>query len=263
METNLPKYKKDIDILIENGYELQKGLYYELRNEFTSDFEKLSEKQKAELAKYSFKNKYNEWYNEALSIIKQLVPDRLDDFKAYYKLDKRKDITYSTYTISDYLINITVRRSGEIIASPTSVISKFEQQYYIVKSLKHRFESSLYDVKQLLQADVFDSEIDSARELCKKGFYRASGAICGVIIEKHLNEVCNQHQITISKKHPAINDYNELLKTNNVIDIPVWRNIQRLADLRNLCDHHKNTEPTKEDIEELIIGTDKVLKTIF
>ena len=80
---------------------------------------------------------------------------------------------------------------------------------------------------------------------------------------KHLNEVCNQHQITISKKHPAINDYNELLKTNNVIDIPVWRNIQRLADLRNLCDHHKNTEPTKEDIEELIIGTDKVLKTIF
>ena len=32
METNLTKYKKDIDILIENGYELQKGLNFVNRN---------------------------------------------------------------------------------------------------------------------------------------------------------------------------------------------------------------------------------------
>ena len=152
---------------------------------------------------------------------------------------------------------------GEVIVSRTSAFSKFEQQYYIVKSLKHRFDSSLYDIKQLLQADVFDSEIDSAKELCKKGFYRAAGAICGVVIEKHLSEVCTQHQIKVTKKNPGINDYNELLKSNNVIDIPVWRNIQRLADLRNMCDHHKDVEPTKDNIEELIAGTDKMLKTIF
>ena len=112
-------------------------------------------------------------------------------------------------------------------------------------------------------ADVFDSEIDSARELCKKGFYRAAGAICGVVIEKHLSEVCTQRQIKVSKKHPVINDYNELLKSNNVIDIPTWRNIQRLADLRNMCDHHKDIEPTKDNIEELIAGTDKIIKTIY
>lgn len=263
METNLTRYKKDIDILIENGLKLQKGLLYELRDEFKSDFKKLSEEQKTEFAKHSFKDKYNEWYNEALAIIRQLAPDRLEDFKAYYKLDKRKDITYTTYTISDYLIGVQVSRLGEVIVSTKSVISKFEQQYYIVKSLKHRFESSLYDIKQLLQADVFDSEIDSAKELCKKGFYRAAGAICGVVIEKHLSEVCRQHDITVTKKHPVINDYNELLKSNNVINVAIWRNIQRLADLRNMCDHHKDIEPTKDNIEELIAGTDKVLKTVF
>lgn len=263
METNLTKYKKDIDTLIDNGHKLQKGLLYELRNEFKSDFKKLSDEQKTEYAKHSFKDKYNEWYNEALTIIRQLVPDRLEDFKAYYKLDKRKDISYTTYTISDYLIGVEVCRFGEVVVSITSVISKFEQQYYIVKSLKNRFKSSLYDIKQLLQADVFDSELDSARELCKKGFYRAAGAICGVVIEKHLSEVCTQHQIKVAKKNPGINDYNELLKSNNVIDIPVWRNIQRLADLRNMCDHHKDVEPTKDNIEELIVGTDKMLKTIF
>lgn len=263
METNLTKYKKDIDTLIENGLKLRKGLLYELRNEFKSDFKKLSEEQKAEFAKYSFKDQYNEWYNEALAVIKQLASDRLDDFKSYYKLEKRKELSYETYTVSDYMIGLITTRMGEVIVSTTAVIHKFEQQYYIVKSLRSRFESSLYEIKQLLQADVFDSELDSARELCKKGFYRAAGAICGVVIEKHLSEVCTQHQIKVTKKNPGINDYNELLKLNNVIDIPVWRNIQRLADLRNMCDHHKDVEPTKDNIEELIAGADKVLKTIF
>jgi len=67
----------------------------------------------------------------------------------------------------------------------------------------------------------------------------------------------------VTKKNPVINDYSELLKANNVVDVATWRNIQRLADIRNMCDHHKNVEPTKENIEELIEGTDKMLKTIF
>lgn len=49
------------------------------------------------------------------------------------------------------------------------------------------------------------------------------------------------------EKNPSINDYNELLKSNGVIDVPVWRNIQRLADIRNMCDHHKQTEPTNSN----------------
>ena len=262
METNLTKYKKDIDALIERGTKLYDGLLYELREEL-NNYNKIPKVRREEIEKSVFKGKYDEWYNESISLIKQLIPERLSDFQSYYKIEKRKDITYLTYTISDYLIGIQVSQLGEVIVSRTAVLSKFEQQFYIVKSLKKRFESSLYDIKQLLQADVFDSEIDSAKELCKKGFYRAAGAICGVVIEKHLCEVCGQHQIQVTKKHPAINDYNELLKSNNVIDLATWRNIQRLADIRNACDHHKKLEPTKDDVEELIAGADKVLKTIF
>lgn len=157
METNLTKYKKDIEALIEKGFSLYKGLYYELRNELKSEFKKLSEEQKTEFAKHSFKDKYNEWYNEALAVIKQLAPERLEDFKSYYKIEKRKELTYETYTVSDYMIGLIKTRMNEVIVSTTSVIHKFEQQYYIVKSLRNRFESSLYDIKQLLQADVFDS----------------------------------------------------------------------------------------------------------
>ena len=39
--------------------------------------------------------------------------------------------------------------------------------------------------------------------------------------------------------------------------------IQRLGDLRNLCDHNKQREPIKEDVYELINGVEKVTKTIY
>lgn len=263
MVTNLSKYKNDLLALIERGDKLYYGLLNELKDELGVHYKKLSQEHKDEIEKCKFKSQYDSWYNESIALIKQLIPDRLDDFQSYYKFPKRKDITYATYTISDYLIGLVVHRGDRIIASRKDVLDKFNLQRNIVKSLNNRFESSLYEIRQLLQADMFDSEVDAARELCEKGFYRAAGAICGVVIEKHLCEVCVHNNILVTKKSPSISDYNELLKSNGVIDIPVWRNIQRLADIRNICDHHKQIEPTQELIEELIAGTDKIIKTVF
>jgi len=114
-----------------------------------------------------------------------------------------------------------------------------------------------------VKADLFDSELDSAKELAQKGFLRDAGAIAGVVLEKHLAQVCTNHSLSIRKKDPNIGDLNDLLKNAGVLDVPAWRQIQRLGDLRNLCDHNKNREPTKEEVLELIEGTDKLSKTLF
>ena len=264
MESNISKYKKDIESLITRGKLLEYGLYNEFSSEFKSQIQKLDKKAQDIIKSCSFKDKYNAWYNESLALVKQLVPERYDDFVSFYKQPKRKAITFETYTVSDYLIGLLVTRGwGEEVFKPSSIITKYRQQLAIVESLKERFDSSLYEIKELLQADLFDSEIDAAKELNKKGFHRAAGAICGVVIEKHLHVVCETRGISITKKNPAINDYNELLKNNDVIDTPTWRFIQRLGDIRNLCDHNKTDEPTKENINDLIDGTDKIIKTIF
>jgi hypothetical protein len=42
-----------------------------------------------------------------------------------------------------------------------------------------------------------------------------------------------------------------------------WRFIQHLADITNLCDHNKEREPTEEEVQELIEGVSKVVKTTF
>lgn len=142
-------------------------------------------------------------------------------------------------------------------------IRVFQQQSGILDGITQRFKSSLFDIKQVLQADLFDSEVESAKELSKKGFYRAAGVICGVVIEKHLNQVCYNHNISVVKKHPTISDFNDLLKSNEVIEVGIWRQIQRLGDIRNLCGHNKDRDPQKKEVEELISGADKLIKTLY
>ncbi|MGZ3977952.1 MAG: hypothetical protein ACXVKT_10850 [Flavisolibacter sp.] len=249
-----------MDSLIEKGQRLQLGMLQEL------DLLDKLEKKADVLKKYkplSFKFNYEEWYTESLTIVEQLSPNRLDDFVKLYKNEKRKEVDFLTYTISDHLLGLVTKRGGEVKSDGQAAFPKFQQQLSIVSSIKQRFESTLFDIKQLVQADIFDSEIDTSKELSKKGFHRAAGVICGVVIEKHLLQVCQNHKIQISKKHPTISDFNDNLKSADVYDVITWRFIQRLGDIRNLCGHNKDREPTQEEVSELIDGTSKITKTIY
>lgn len=149
------------------------------------------------------------------------------------------------------------------VVNTDAAIPRFNQQLAIVKAVRNRFESSLFDIRQIVQADLFDSELEAAKALVKHGFFRAGGAIAGVVVEKHLAEVCKNHGIGISKKNPVIADFNDALKNANVIDLPQWRSNQYLGDLRNLCDHNKEKEPSEDEVTDLINGVMKLTKTLF
>jgi hypothetical protein len=272
MISNLEKYKKDLDQLIADGEQLHMAMQKEcLPEQFKKQMRKvLKDKYSSYVKKLPiFSDKYQDWYSESLVLLKQLLPDRLNDFKKLYEKPKtkRKDITYENYTIEDHLSELTVTRTSrgekEKIVGPEAGIPLFRQQLNILRSIKKRFTSTLFDIRQLVQADLFDSELEAAKELNQKGFLRGAGAIAGVVLEKHLSQVCDNHNVKIIKKNPSISDYNDKLKEDGVYETPTWRKIQHLADLRNLCDHKKQRDPKPEDVEELIEGTEKITKTIF
>lgn len=258
--TNIDRFKKDLDDLLNKSTRLQIGFLKE-----TNQLDSIADKKEIleKIKPLDFRRNYEVWYTEACQVIKQLIPDRLTDFMLLYKNDKRKQTDYLTYTISDAIIGVITTRGYETIVDSKAAFPKFQQQIDILKSAERKFESSLFDIKQIIQSDLFDSELDAARELHKKGFLRGSGAICGVVLERHLKQVATNHGITIKKANPCISDLNELLKKEDVIDIPNWRSIQHLGDIRNICDHNKEREPKKEEIDDLINGVDKVIKTIF
>ncbi len=266
MTTIIDKYKDDLKELEDLG----KAMSIDMSLRCSEEIRKLNEKEKDLKKKFvgSFEKLYQKWYTESHALIRQMLPDRLSEFEILYKGEgKRKEINSVTYTIQDWLNgvisgvnNFTDKKhfNDMVIAS-----NRFETQYGILKSVKSRFTSSLFEIKQLVQADLFDSELEAAGELLKNGFLRGAGAIAGVVLEKHLSEVCSNHSVKTKKKNPAISDFNDLLKNNSVIDVPNWRFIQRLGDLRNLCGHNKKRDPKREEVEELISGVEKVSKTIY
>jgi len=270
MATNIDKYKSDLEKLITFGSDLLNAMQHEVYpDEFKKQAKtilKTDEKVQALIKKMpDFKDTYQKWYSESLLVIKQLLPDRVQDFVRFYEKSKtRKSIESGNYVIEDYLQGMTVTRGWEKvkIVGPESAIPQFQQQLNVLKSLEARFDSTLFDIKQLVQADLFDSELASAKELLKYKFARAAGAMAGVILEKHLAQVAKSHNLSL-KKNPAINDLNEALKNNNVIDTAQWRFIQHLGDIRNLCSHNKDKEPMIQDGEDLISGVDKIIKTVF
>ena len=186
---------------------------------------------------------YEPWYSESLILLKQVLPDRVSDFERCYQVIKNYSFMIDKYD---------------------EPLIKIQQQVGIIKSAQQRFESSLFDIKQTLQADLFDNELDAATELNKNGFHRGAGAIAGVVLEGHLGQVCQNHNITIQKQKPTINDLNQALYNNSVkiIDLKEFQRIQLLGNIRNNCDHSTPVKPTKEDVEDLIEGTKKIIKNV-
>jgi hypothetical protein len=211
----------------------------------------------------SVASEYDGWYSVALQVVRQLLPDRLSDFVAQYKLDKRKDIDFLTYTISDYFMGLTTSRGGTVVAEPKAAYPKLQKQVAILESAKDVLRSKLVDLTEILQADLFDNELDAALQLAKRGFDRAGGAMAGVVLEAHLKHVAERHNLKQRKAKPTLSDLNQLLKDSEVIDTPKWRFIQHLADIRNLCDHHGDRAPTRQEVIELVEGVVKVSKTVF
>ncbi len=205
---------------------------------------------------------YESWYSEALRVIKQIIPDRTEDFIKQYKNEKRKEIDFLTYGISDYLIGLKTSLRGQTVADKSAALPKMQNQVAILNSAKKRFNSALFDMRDVLQADLFDSELDAAEGLTKAGFVRAGGAMAGVVLEKHLGHCCNNHAVKLKKSHPSLSDYNQCLKDVSAIDTPTWRFIQHLTDMRNLCDHGKDREPTKDEVLDMIQGVEKIIKTV-
>jgi hypothetical protein len=203
-------------------------------------------------------DRYQTWYTSCLNVVKEFGEIRLREFIEYYELNQRKELSIFTYTLKDFFSGYDLIGEGK---SESVVISKFGLQITILNSISKNVSSKLSNIKGILESELFDDELEAAEELLKKKYYRASGALAGVTLERHLKNICEKLNFKIVKKSASISDYNDTLKKEEHFDLIKWRFIQHLGDLRNLCDHDKEREPTKEDIEKLLKGVKEVVKT--
>ena len=175
--SNLDKYKDDLDSLLKLGEKMELDLRarrLEVQGELSEKIQEAAKKIEG-----SFESNYQRWYTESSVVTKQLIPDRFIEFGQLYKGEgRRKAINSITYSIQDWLNGF---RSGtdafgkKVFDDFAGVSMKFQTQLAILTSVESGFKSTLFDIKQLVQADLFDSELEAARELLNISLFVAPG----------------------------------------------------------------------------------------
>jgi len=267
MKNNPEQIKADVKRLHTQGVNLLNALRDEqfpelMEQHFTNVLKKNYQEFKKGLP--VFKSAYHPWYSEAMAVVKVLLPLRYSDFVGFYEKPKsRKEINTDNYVIADYFSEtvVTAGFDKKVIAGPDAAIPAFEQQFHLIAAVLQTLDSSLLDIRREVQAGLLDAELDKAALLVKNKQLRAAGAIAGIALEKHLEQVCERRQIKVTRK--TIADLNEILKKNEIIDFPDYRHIGLLSDIYLLCVQNKKREPEIAEVADLINGTDKVIKTVF
>jgi hypothetical protein len=267
MKDNFEQIKADVKRLHNQGVNLLNAIRDEqfpeqMEQHFTNVLKKNYQEFKKGLP--VFKSAYQTWYSEAVAVVRILLPLRYSDFVRLYEKPKvRKEISKENYVVEDYLSDtvVTTGFDKKIVAGPEAAIPAFEQQFNIVGAILNTMDSTLLDIRREVQASLLDAELDKAALLAKNKLYRPAGVIAGIVLEKHMEQVCDRRQLKITRK--TIADLNELLKKNEIIDFPDYRHIGLLAELYQLCSQHKKREPEPAEVADLINGTDKIIKTVF
>jgi len=225
------KIKKELDELIDEGYGiLESGEQIDVINV-----------------------EYQSWYTRTLSVVKQLIPERYQEFQEQYKSGKRRD-TISSYFLEDL-------RTFDLDEQQSIFEKRLTYQIAILASARDKIDSILADIKGVLQYELFDNELEAAKELLKNGYLRPAGALASVTLETHLSKLIKNHNLKITKSRPSIADYNSELKKNGIYDLSKFQFILWLGSIRKLCVHKKEREPTKDEVRKLIEGVREIIKT--
>ena len=113
----------------------------------------------------------------------------------------------------------------------------------------------LTSIKNLIQADVFDSELEQAEELLSNGYKLAAAIISGVVLETTLRDLCTREGISYGK----LDKMNSDLAKAGIYNKLQQKRITALADIRNSAAHGNPDEFTDTDVTNMIRDIEQFL----
>lgn len=135
---------------------------------------------------------------------------------------------------------------------------EFKALQAIFLATKEDFEGGyLSSYRAMVQAEVFDTELEQAQELFNNGYHVAAAVIAGVVLETALRELCDREKIS----HGKIDKMNADLAKIGVYSKNVQKQITAQAGIRNSAAHGNLSEFSKNDVEQMIPAIAKFLET--
>jgi hypothetical protein len=117
----------------------------------------------------------------------------------------------------------------------------------------------LITVRSLVQAELFNDELDQAKELLDKGYYIAAAVIAGVVLETRIRQLCIDNNIGLGK----LNKMNEDLAKAGIYNALIQKQIVALAGIRNSAAHGKADEFNTDNVKNMIKEIETLLAYNF
>ncbi|QXI10915.1 DUF4145 domain-containing protein [Pseudomonas zeae] len=126
----------------------------------------------------------------------------------------------------------------------------------VLGAAKDDFEGGyLTSIKALVQAEVFDNELEQAEELLTSGYHVAAAVIAGVVLETGLRELCDRSTL----EHGKLDKMNADLAKAGTYNKLQQKRITALADIRNNAAHGKSSEFSADDVRSMIKEVEQFL----
>lgn len=137
-----------------------------------------------------------------------------------------------------------------------SNLSQFKRLKAVFNAAKDDFAGGyLISIKSLVQAELFDSELEQAKELLNSGYQLAAAVIAGIVLETALRDLCDRNNIP----HGKLDKMNADLAKIGFYNKLQQKRITALADIRNCAAHGKPEEFNQEDVILMISDIERFL----
>lgn len=120
----------------------------------------------------------------------------------------------------------------------------------------------LISIRLLVQSEVFDTELEQARELLDNGYFTAAAVIAGTVLETAIRDLCTRNGITFNTKD-KLNKLNEDLARKSVYNSNMQKQITAWAGIRNSAAHGDSADFDKQIVVNMIQNVEHFLAIQF
>ncbi len=133
----------------------------------------------------------------------------------------------------------------------------------ILKAAKNDYENNqLFDVRRLIEAEVFDDFLEQSTYLFNSGYYQPAAVIAGCVLEDGLRKLCVKNKVSVST-NPKLDAMNSELAKAGVFSKLIQKRITVLADLRNKSAHGQWDQFSKDDVKDMIKSIRRIMEEYF
>jgi hypothetical protein len=137
-----------------------------------------------------------------------------------------------------------------------SNLTNLQAMMSVFAAAKEDFDGGhLRSVRTLVQAELFNTELEQATELLDKGYKVPSAVIAGTVLETGLRELCNRSSLSVGK----LDKMNADLAKAGTYNLLRQKQITALAEIRNKAAHGRPTEFTDADVKAMIADIERFL----